>query len=333
MMGLLPLAWVLAGCGGHEAEHAEAEPLPEVTVRTGTVEARPHLRTQGLPGTVHPSDIAIIAAKLMATIETVDVVIGEEVQEGELLISLDAGEIIAQVEQAEAALAQLERNLERERALLAQNATTAEAVRTLEDEIRQARARLSEARTMESYTRIRAPFDGTITAKEVRRGDLASPGAHLLTLEGLGNLEVHVQVPDSLMALSTGEEVAIETEGKEHTGKLAEWSPAADPSSRTRLAKLTLPEASPLRSGQYVKVFWPAEETESLWMPASALSPMGQLQRVFTVEEGHLQMQLVRTGPTRDGEMQVLSGLRPGDTVVLDPAPGLRDGQPAQVQP
>lgn len=324
---------MMAGCGGHEPEAAEAAELPEAGVRVGVVEEREGLRTQGLPGTVHPSDQAVIASKLMATVETVGVSIGERVKQGDLLVELDAAEIAAQVEQARAAVAQLERNLEREQALLAQSATTAEAVRTLEDEIRQARARLREAEIMDGYTRIRAPFDGIITAKEVLRGDFATPGMPLLTLEGLGNLEVHVQVPDSLVALPIGESVEVRANGAVLDGRLQEWSPAADPASRTRLAKLQMPGETHLRSGQYVTVNWPAEATRSLWMPAGALSEVGQLDRVFRVEDGSVQLQLIRTGKRVDDEILVLAGLEAGDTVVLDPDPALRDGQPARVQP
>ncbi|MFO7725394.1 MAG: efflux RND transporter periplasmic adaptor subunit [Oceanipulchritudo sp.] len=332
-LSLLLIAGLTAGCGKHGEEGPVSEQLPEANVSTAPVEARTHMRQQGLPGTVYPSEQAVIAGKLMATVESVDLEIGQEVEAGEILVTLRADEVVAQVEQAEAALAQLQRNLERERGLLEQSATTVESVRTLEDEIRQARARLAEVRTMESYTRIRAPFSGVITTKEVMRGDLASPGAPMLTLEGTGNLEVHVQIPDSLITLSTGETVELEDAGTVYTATLAEWSPAANPETRTRLAKLRLPMDTPLRSGQYVRVNWPAEDVRSLWMPASALDPLGQLERVFTFENGKLQMHLIRSGLERDGELQVLAGLEPGDQVVLNPSPDLRDGQPATLQP
>jgi RND family efflux transporter MFP subunit len=332
VLGMAPLAALLAACGGRDGVDAEARPA-EAAVSVGVVAARTEVRTHALPGTVHPQDKAVIAAKLMATVDRADVVIGQPVEEGEVLVTLAAGEIVAQVEQAQAGLAQLERNLERERALLAQSATTAEAVRTLEDEIRQARARLMEAQTMEGYTRIRAPFDGIITSKEVRRGDLALPGVPLLNIEGKGNREVHVQVPDSLMSLPLGAAVEIEANGILFPGVLAEWSPAADPASRTRLAKLSVPQGADVRSGQYVRVNWPAREATALWMPLEALAPMGQLQRVFTLNNAEVRLQLVKTGPVREGYVQVLSGLNDGDRVVLASPATLRDGQPAKVQP
>jgi RND family efflux transporter MFP subunit len=332
-IGTLPGILFLAACAKHGNEQVGSPDLPPLEVQIVEVEQREYLRTQGLPGTVHPVDQAVIASKLMATIEEVDVVIGQQVTEGDVLIRLIANEISAQVEQAEAALAQLQRNLVREQALLAQSATTAETVRTLEDQIRVARARLEEARIMETYKTIRAPFSGHITAKEVRRGDLATPGMPLLTIEGLGNLEVHVNVPDSLQTLALGAEVSLESGNIGETGQLVEWSTAANPASRTRLAKLKVSEPTALRSGQYVKVLWPAIAEPILWLNAAAIREVGQLDQVFTVEEGRLQLQLIRTGPRLGGGYQILAGLRPGDKVVLNPDPRTRDGQPAILKP
>lgn len=330
---LTALALVMAGCGGGEKGSGGAEALPEVSVSLGVVEARLHVRTQGLPGTIHPADKAVIASKLMAMIEEVEVVIGETVNEGDLLLRLDAREIQAQLEQAEAALGQLNRNHEREKALLAQSATTAESVRTLEDQIRLAQARLMEARTISSYTEIRAPFEGIITSKQVRRGDLAQPGIPLLTLEGKGDLEVHVQVPDSLLALPYGDPVSITAKEAKVMGRITEWSPAADPSSRTRLVKLTVEEHSGLRSGQYVRVNWPALETTSLWIPEKALSRIGQLNRVFAYRDGSIHLHLVKTGLEAEGFIQILAGLNAGEQVVMEYTGPLIDGQPASLLP
>jgi len=332
MMAALTAGLLLSGCGHKEEGSHQTETLPDAEVRTATVELKNQPRAQWLPGTVNPADQAVIATKLMATVEEVGVDIGQRVSKGDMLVRLKADEIDAQVDQARAALAQVERNLNREKSLLAQSATTAETVRTLEDQMRVAKARLAEAETMQSYTRIRAPFDGIITAKDVRRGDLATPGAPLVSIEGTGKQKVYVQVPDSLSELDYDSPVTIEADGERIETRLAEWSPAANPASRTRLAKLVLPADKPLRSGQYVRVSWPAEEIESLWIPASALSVSGQMERVYVVVDGHLSLRLIRTGARVGDSIQILSGLSEGESIVLEPANHLRDGQPANIQ-
>lgn len=322
----------LSGCGQSGEPARETSASPSVSVRAITVEERPHTRHQGLPGTVMPAEQAMVAAKLMATVDRADFEIGQQVAAGDLLVTLKADEVGARVAQAEAAVAQVERNLQRERRLLAQKATTPETVRTLEDELRKARAQLAEATTMQSYTRVTAPFDGIITAKRIRRGDLAKPGMPLLQIQGQNNMEVEVEVPDSLASLPMQTSVIIEAAGQQFSATLSEWSPAADPASRTRTAKLTLPADTPLHSGQYVRVLWPAGQTRSIWIPESAVSRLGQLERVFLFRDNKVHLQLVKTGLRKEGSLQVRSGLQPGQKLVLDPPENLRDGQPATLQ-
>lgn len=321
---------MLTGCSDHGSGHARHE-LETVAVKTAVAAKREHVRTQRLPGTVHPSEQADVAAKIMATVETADFTIGQTVSAGQVLVVLEADEIDAKVEQAQAALAQIERNLSREAQLLQQNATTAETVRTLEDQQRLAMAQLSEARTMQAYKTIRAPYDGIITAKMVRRGDLTSPGKPLLTIDGDGPREIHVQVPDTLSAMSRGSKITVDADNKEIVATLAEWSPAADPQSRSRLAKLAVDDAG-LRSGQYVGVNWPAGRTDSVWIPVKALSISGQMERVFTVVDKTARLHLVRTGMEKDDFIQIIAGLDAESVVILDPESSLRDGQPVVVE-
>lgn len=319
-----------AGCSDHDKNHA-AIGMESVKVRTGMSLERTHERSQRLPGTVFPSEQAVIAAKIMATVDALDLAIGQEVSEGDVLVQLKADEIDARVQQAQAALAQIERNLERESALLLQNATTAETVRTLQDQKRLAMAQLAEAKTMESYKSIRAPFDGTITSKKVRRGDLATPGIPLLTIDGKGPREIHVQVPDSLATLPRGTNITVEADGHMLQAVLSEWSPAADPQSRSRLAKLDVADVD-VRSGQYVGVNWPAGKTTSVWVPDNAISRLGQMERVYSVKDGTARLHLVRTASVDGGYTQITSGLLANEIVILDPQVNLRDGQSVVIE-
>jgi RND family efflux transporter MFP subunit len=329
---LLLAGWLLlTGCKRHEDTPSNAI-AQGMTVSVMTASMREHERHQWLPGTVFPVDQAIISSKLMATVEETRVTIGQAVDEGDVLIVLRANEMDARVEQAEATLAQVKRNYLREKALLQQHATTAETVRTLEDQLRVVEAQLAEAKTMQLYKVIRAPFSGTITARNVRRGDLVTPGAPLLSLDGAGQFEIQIQVPDSLSIMEYGKVILVEADGAQIETRIKEWSPAADPRSRSRLVKLAAPEKVELRSGQYVRASWPAGMTESLWLPDSAIQQTGQLARLYTVVDKTARMVLIRKGKSIDGETQVVSGLNSGSIVIMDPPDGLRDGTPVAIE-
>jgi len=122
-------------------------------------------------------------------------------------------------------------------------------------------------------------------------------------------------------------------DGHSVPGQLAELSPAADPVSRTRLAKLDLPAGSPARSGQFVRVLWPAAGDTVFTVPASAVSVLGQMERVFVVTAGHAQLRLVKTGARLSDRIQLAAGVDAGETVILSPSASLRDGQSVEIRP
>jgi RND family efflux transporter MFP subunit len=184
---------------------------------------------------------------------------------------------------------------------------------------------------LQGYTRISAPFAGVITRELVKAGDLATPGAPLFTIEGTDQLQVEVQVPESFALPASDGALTVRIDDTEVVGTLAEISPSADGSSRTRSAKIDLPADVPARSGQFVRVLWPVGETQALWAPPEAVTRFGQMERVFVIQDDRARLRLVRTGARHDTGIAILAGLNDGDTVVLDPPAGLRDGQPVEV--
>ncbi len=329
---VLTASLLLAACGKHAPLHTPSVSSgAPIKVKTAAVLHENRLRFQSLPGTVRPVERAIIASKIMGGVRSIPVRLGQRVAAGDILARLSANEIAARLEQAEAALAQARRDLERESTLLSQGASTAEAVRALEDKVRITTAAVNEAKTMLSYTEIQAPFEGVLTQEFVKEGDLASPGSKLFEIEGLGALRVEVRVPDSLPLLELGMQVNVELDATLALSTLSELSPAADPTTRTRLAKIDLPPGANARSGQFVRVEWPANKIESISIPSEALSPFGQMERVFVVSQltdgQHVaRLRLVKTTGARGAQVEILAGLSAGEKVVLNPPAALRDG-------
>ncbi len=319
--------FLFAGCGrpsGGPQPIVEGDPL---AVKTAMVEEVVSARLQGVTATVRPVDRASLSARLMGRVAQLHVPIGASVRAGEPIITLDAGEIEARLQQARASFDQIERDLARETTLVRQGASSAEVARTLEDRRRAAAAAVREAETLASYTTVSAPFDGIVTGRHVEVGDLAVPGAPLIEIEGPSRLRAEAHVPESLPVLEVGTSVTVQLDGSVVTGQVAEFSPSADPSTRTRLAKVDLPAGAPARSGQFVRVLWPAGDHRSLLAPASAVTRFGQMERVWIVTDDRVQLRLVRTGATLGERVELLSGASAGEVVVLHPPAALRDGQ------
>lgn len=338
---LLASTALLAGCSHHDRPaYTRAATLPPAKVRLATVRAEQLPELNEVMGTVRPVQRAQLAAKVMGTIEELPVTLGQRVHAGELLVKINAGEIAARVVQAQSQLNAARRDLDRERALLAKGASTEDMVRGLQDRFTATQAMVHEAQAMLSYTTIRAPFDGVIARKMANAGDLASPGLPLLDLEGTKDFQVEAAVPDSLVArLRPGTKLAVSIPAiaSSFEGTLAELSPAADANTHTVLAKISVPGSLGVRSGEFARVQVPGLPVTCLMIPTSAVTRIGQMQRVFVAHASnppageHAVLRLVRTGATRGDQVEVLAGLDPNERVVVQPPVGLIEGQRLEV--
>jgi RND family efflux transporter MFP subunit len=335
---LLPALALFAGCAKSAAPDAAAGAhLPPAKVHTATVSAEKVAALTEVTGTVRPVQRAQLAAKLMGAIEEMPVTLGQPVRAGDLLVKISAGEITARLAQAQAQLNVARRDLDRERDLLPKGASTADMVRGLEDRLTMTQAMVREAEIMLGYAEIRAPFAGVVSRKFVNAGDLASPGFPLVEVEGTTDFQVEAAVPDSLAAgLVRGAPLTIELPAAKltFTGTLAELSSAADSQSRSVLAKISVPAGTAVRSGEFARVHVPGAAVPTLLIPVTALSPLGQMERVFVVGTGsQAVLRLVKSGAAQGDRLEILSGLDAGERVVVNPPAGLREGQLLEILP
>lgn len=335
---LLPALALLAGCAKPAApDVAAGANLPPAKVRAAIVSTEKVAAFTEVTGTVRPVQRAQLAAKLMGAIDAMPVTLGQPVRAGELLVKISAGEITARLAQAQAQLNVARRDLDRERDLLPKGASTADMVRGLEDRLTMTQAMVREAEIMLGYAEIRAPFDGVVARKFVNAGDFASPGYPLLEVEGTIDFQVEAAVPDSLAAgLVRGVPLTVELPAAKltFTGALAELSSAADSQARSVLAKISVPAGTVVRSGEFARVRVPGAAVSALLIPAAALSPLGQMERVFVVGvNSRVVLRLVKSGAVQGDRVDILSGLDAGERVVVNPPAGLREGQTLEILP
>lgn len=333
---ILPAALVLlAGCGKPANPASAVAALPPVKVHLAPAVAEDLLALTDVTGTVRPVQRAQLAAKVMGTIEEMPVTLGQRVAAGDLLVKISVGEITARLAQAQAQFNVAQRDLTRERDLLGKGASTADMVRGLEDRHAMTQAMVREAEVMLGYASVRAPFAGVIARKLANIGDLAAPGYPLVEIEGTDAFQVEAALPDSLAAnLAAGTSLAVDAGGVTFNAPLAELSSAADASARSVLAKLTVPAGVPVRSGQFVRVQVPGTPVRVLHVPAAALAPLGQMERVFVAGEGNRAvLRLVKSGARAGDRLEILSGLDAGERVVVNPPAGLREGQALEILP
>lgn len=338
---LIAVAGVLGlGACAKPVRPATADPasaLPAVKARVMTAQRETFLPTTELPGTIRPLNRAQIAAKVMGSIEELPVTLGQRMRAGDLLVKISAADLAARLLQTQAQLTSARRDLERERGLLAQGASTADMVRGLEERATLTQAMVREAEAMLGFATIRAPFDGVIARRIANLGDLVQAGAVLLEIEGTADFQVEVAIPESVLGrLTTGAVLRVDVPrtGMAFDGTLAELSSAADVGARSVFAKLAVPANVAVRSGEFARVQIHGAPTQVLLVPSSAVSLFGQMERVFVVGEGgRADLRLVKTGAVRGERVEILAGIDPGERIVVAPPAMLREGQRVEAVP
>jgi RND family efflux transporter MFP subunit len=332
----IAIGGLLAGCGKPEGTHRKSQvELPKASVRVAAANNKTEPLVEEVVGTVQAKVRARIDSKVSGRIKELPVVLGQKVQAGQLIAGLEAAEIKARLEQAEAALQQSERDWQRVEALFNQQATTRSERDAAESRYLMAKAAVAEARALTAYTQVMAPFDGVVTYKWAQAGDLAMPGKPIVDLEDASRLQLEADLPEAIVGrVQPGAQMAVRSDALagEIAGTVVEMAPSADPVSRTFKVKLDLPGSPGLKPGQFARLVVPVGESSSLRVPLAAVVQRGQMEMVFVVENQQARLHLVKTGRRSEQHAEILSGLDSGDAVVIEGALRLVDGQPVEVQ-
>jgi RND family efflux transporter MFP subunit len=345
---------VLVGIAGCSSDRAVVAKTSE-TVRgfsLAPVQARTVPDMFEVVGTVRALRTAPISAEIMGRVTAVNVREGEKVKQGETLLTIEDVQPKATLEQAQAALTAAEHEVaaaESERALA--QSTYARLNKLHEeksispqefDEINsrlqsttarrdsavaaraQAAAGLQQARILLDRARVRAPFDGVVTERRIDPGALASPGLPLLTIESAGRYRLEVGVNENdLKYVRLGATVPVSLdayEGAPMIGKVVEIVPAADSASRSFVVKLELPANVNLRSGQFGHADFARGQKKAILIPHTAVLEHGQLQSVYALDDHNIAtLRYVTLGKAQAGDVEILSGLNPGERVISDP--------------
>jgi multidrug efflux pump subunit AcrA (membrane-fusion protein) len=210
-------------------------------------------------------------------------------------------------------------------------------VETATARVQRAEAAFASALVTRKDAVVTAPYEGTITAKHVEVGDLASPGAPLLTMDTIEGFRVDMILPESHIAdVKTGESVSVSIPAVGAAalqGMLRTIVPSADLRTRSFLIKVSLPQDLPLKSGMFARVEVPLGRTPKILIPAEAAIHQGQLTGLFVVDTQWIaHFHLVRLGNTYGDKVEILSGLRSGDRYVARQVPQLKDGDRVEVR-
>ena len=230
-----------------------------------------------------------------------------------------------------AAIAEADRVEETRRAILAKKE---QVLARME----QARAEVNQSNLSVGYAQIASPIEGLVTAKPAEVGAMATPGLPLLTVEDDTHYRLEAAVEESQIGkirYGTPVRVRIDALGPmEWLGRVAELGSAADPSSRSSIVKVDLPQKGDrargrqiLRSGLFGKALFSIGQRQVLTLPEKAVMRRGQLQEIYVLDSENIaRLRLIQTGKQYDPRVEILAGLREGERVVVEGVEGVTDG-------
>jgi RND family efflux transporter MFP subunit len=288
-------------------------------------------------GSAAPVQEATLSTKLAGAVTAVLVQEGDAVRAGQLLLRIDARDLDARRSQALAALAEAEagradaeRTAQRFRALYADSAAAriqldaAEtALARAEAAVRGARAAGAEVAATAAYAEVRAPFAGTISRRHVDPGAFAAPGTPLLELRDASRLRLTASAPPSAVrGLRRGDTLAARIEDEPVSAVVEAVLPAAV--GNLAIVNALVPNRGLIHpSGSAAALDLPHADRRAVLVPLRAVTRDGDLTAVrLAGGDAAPQLRWVRLGTTVGDEVEVLSGLQAGDTVVTAIPPG-----------
>ena len=359
--GLL-LAAVGAGCERPEAAQtpgggAAAEPV--VAVATARVGRGAIAQRVTAPGSLVARRESRIGAEVTGRILRVHVAEGDRVEAGRPLFEIDPEPYTAALRQAEAGLdlaraerEQLESDLARARELHRQQVLSEQEIERLASTLRVARARERQAQETVALARqnvertvVAAPYAGSVAARLADEGTtaLVQPQTIVVVLQETAELEAQAAIPESELAgVQLGDRTLVFVEGVSAPleSAVSAVSDTIDPATRTYLVKARVPNPEHvLKAGVFARLeIATAPRSEVLLVPREAVRTEDGRPRVLVVRDGRAVAVPVELGIASEEMAEVLSGVEPGEEVVVGEAartiaPGMRvrvdDGGPA----
>ena len=335
------LAGMFAGCGSgapaNEANRGAGGP-ESVAVITAPVLQKPVAVEVEALGTARANEAIEVTSKAANTVVAVRFEEGQLVRRGHLLVELDGAQARADLEVAQAALAESRSAYGRSRDLFAQQALSQAQLETIEATLRANEARVVAATARLADTQIRATFDGRIGLRRVSVGALVSPGTVITTLDDTSTMKVDFDVPEVFLAvLKPGLAVTAASAayaGERFSGAVESVDSRVDPVTRSIKVRARLPNRDgKLRPGMFLTVHVSHDPLPGLVVPEQALVPERGKTYVFVLADGSIARREVTIGRRTPGEVEITRGAAAGERVVTEGTQKVRDGSKAHELP
>ena len=329
---------LLFGACQKTAEPSRSPTPPPIPVQTLTLEARHLPRTISAVGGLESPQTTQVTADRSGKIVFLDIPEGQEVRQGHVLARIDAAEAQAAVDVAQAQYQNAQATLER-LTRLSPRARSQQALDNAQAAVRTTKGELDEATTILRKMTIRAPFTGRLGLRQVSLGTYLEPGDAVVRITQVHPLHLVFSLPQHYVPdLATGQRirgVAGQCTSR-FTATVSVIDPFLNPDTRSVTVQAVVPnEERALLPGMAAALrLEVASLSDAISIPLEAIIRQGTKRLVYTLQDDNLvASRHVRLGQFALQQVEILSGLKPGDTVIVAGHQKLRPGVRVQPSP
>ncbi|MHB8066650.1 MAG: efflux RND transporter periplasmic adaptor subunit [Desulfobaccales bacterium] len=339
IIGILALVGVWKFFGQEKAEDAAKQKKPLPLVAAQEVKTLPISRTVELTGSVTATQVARLASPSEGPVQNCRVREGDQVKRGQCLVTIGrSGAAAAQVTAAAESLKEQQAELNRVKILVQSGAIPGSQLDSARAKYEGARAQLSKAKESIGDYCINVPWDGMVSKVLVKDGDFVAPRTPLVEMYDPGSLVIRFAVPEAQATeVFKGMPLQVHLDAhpnKDFQGKISRVYPDLDTKSRTRTVEAELDYPLALIPGMFARLKLPLQTVAGATVvprEAVIVTPSGE-RIAFVLKDGKALRRKLETGIEGEGLVQIITGLQPGDKVVVAGNEKLRDGMEVKAQ-
>ena len=310
---------------------------PPVPVQVYVVAATRLSDEVATTGSIIADEAVTIQGEISGKITSLDIQEGRPVRKGQLLFTINAADVQAQLQKQMYNIKLYQAQEKRERTLLQKEYISQQEYEQSNNALLTARADLQALRATLSKAYVRAPFDGILGLRNTSVGAYVSPGTTITTLSRVQPVKVDFNVPSRFaQSVRVGDPVLVTDEAttRKFTATVYAINPQIDPVSRTLPVRaIYANKHSELRPGGFVKVNLELGETaDALQIPTEAVVPVASGYTVYTVKRGQAAVQPISIGIRSDKVIQITKGLAVGDSVIRTGILQVKPGDRVSIQ-
>lgn len=289
-----------------------------------------------LSGSLEANETIEIRSEVSGIVENINFDEGSRVSKGQILFRVNDQELRAQLAKVQTSEKLASENERRAKLLLEKEAISREEYDMAEADLASAKAESLLMAAQLSKATVRAPFSGIIGLRYISQGTYVTPTTPIAKLVNTDKLKITFSIPEKYSSQVTmGDTISFSTSNssEEHQASIYAVEPEVEVSTRTlKMRAIAENSDGKLIPGSFANVFVPlAKVNNALMVPSEALIPIQNGKKIFVSENGKAKEIVVETGARTENLVRVLSGLKPGDTILTSGVMILKNGTPLNV--